>query len=441
MTRTISNELLAQKLAEALRSPVPERTRRDIRLPNVPNKAHAVIGVRRGGKTSFLQRCMADRIDDGEPPDAHLLLSLEDERLVGMSAEDLGWLLEEYRRLTPTIPRGQRTIYLDEIQSIDGWATLVRRLLDEGEFRVFVSGSSAKLLSREIHTALRGRSMETLVHPFSFREALRHRGEEPTHPWHALAPQERINLDAALRRYLDFGGFPEAQTVEGIDRIPLLKGYVDVMLLRDVIERHGVSNTDALRRLQRALLTNPAGRFAMSKFYNDLKSQGGQASKDALYAYLAHLEDAFLVRLVSMHTTSERQRNVNPRKVYPIDTGFIRVYQRGGQQNRGRSLETAILLELERRGATAGWVRVGNDLEVDFCVERFDRAPLLIQVSLDTALPETFEREITALAAAASEYPDAQPVLITLDPAPPSRILPAGITWRPATDWLLDPTA
>jgi uncharacterized protein len=434
--------MLRLKLSEALTAPLPPRTARDVRLPGVPNKAFAVIGVRRGGKTSFLHRRISEQLAAGDPPDTHLLVSLEDERLVGMTAEDLGWLLDEHRRVVPAVREsGRRSLYLDEVQVVADWEVLVRRLLDAFETEVFVSGSSAKLLSSEVHTSLRGRSMEVLVHPFSFREALRHAGDEPERDWGALSPDGRAALEAALRRYLRVGGFPEAQGVEGRDRISLLKGYVDLMVLRDVIERHRVGNVEALRRLQRHLLANPGGPFSVSRFHRDLKSQALAVGEETLHHMLAHLEDAFLVRLVSMHTASERQRMRNPRKAHPIDPGLIPVYERAGRENRGRSLETAILLELERRGYSAGWIRVGDVNEVDFFAEHPVEEPLLIQVSLDTASAATWEREVRSLEAAAEAYPDARPLLITLDPTPPGRPLPKPLEWRSATQWLLMPYA
>ncbi|MCA1790126.1 MAG: ATP-binding protein, partial [Thioalkalivibrio sp.] len=360
MSRVISNDLLRLKLSESLSAGPRELTERDIRIPGVANKAFAVIGVRRGGKTSLLYRRIADAMAAGDAPGTHLLVSLEDERLVGMTAEDLGWMVEEHRRVAPAVrEQGSRTVYLDEVQLVEGWETAVRRLLDSPDTGVFISGSSAALLSSEVHTSMRGRSMEVLVHPFSFREALRHSGQEPTSEWERLGADERAAIDRALRTYLETGGFPEAQGIEARDRIPLIKGYVDVMVLRDVIERHDVTNVEALRRLQRHLLANPAGRFSVSKFYRDLKSQRVAVGEETLYDLLGYLQDAFMVRLISMHSASERQRMRNPRKVYPVDPGIISVYERGGRENRGRGLESAILLELERRGYEMGWVRVG----------------------------------------------------------------------------------
>jgi hypothetical protein len=436
---TISHDLLRLKLSESLAAGTPVLTRRDIRLPAIPGKAFAVIGVRRGGKTSFMAQCRANRTAQGRPSEGQLLLSLEDERLAGLSVAELGWMLEEHARTFPGLREaGGITLYLDEVQTVPGWERLVRRLIDAGSQELFVSGSSARLLSREVASSLRGRAMEVLVHPFSFREALRHAGVEPAEPYERLAPQARAGLDQRLRRYLAEGGFPEAQGASDRDRAALLAGYVDVVVLRDVIERHAVSNPLALRWIERQLLANPGGTFSVKKHYDTLRSQGVSVGKDTLHDYLAHLEDAFLLRTVEMHSSSERQRMVNPRKAYPADPGLIALFERTGRAHQSRALETAVALELERRGGEVSYVRTAEGFEVDFFVHRPGAAPLLVQVCLESEGEETWERELRALLAAAAAYPDARPFLVTLDASPPGRPLPPGLAWAPAARWLLE---
>jgi uncharacterized protein len=436
---TISRDLLRLKLAESLAAETPALTRRDVRLPGIRGKAFAVVGVRRGGKTSFLMQCRADRLAQGRPREAQLLLPLEDERLAGLTVADLNWLLEEHARQFPGLrkPSGL-TLYLDEIQVVPEWEGLVRRLMDAGGVEVFVSGSSAKLLSREVATSLRGRAMEVLVHPFSFREALRHACAEPEGPFERLPPAERAALDQRLRRYLAEGGFPEAQGAAPRDRAALLSGFVDVVVLRDVIERHGVSNPLALRWIERQLLANPGGAFSVKKHYDTLRSQGVSVGKDTLHSYLAYLEDAFLVRTVALHSTSERQRMVNPRKAYPVDPGLISLFERSGRTHHGRALETAVLVELERRGFEVSYVRTEEGFEVDFLAHRAGEKPLLVQVCLESEGDETWDRELRALEAGAREHRSARPCLVTLDSVPPSRPLPPGLTWVPAARWLLE---
>jgi len=414
-------------------------TRRDVRVPAIGGKALAVIGVRRGGKTTFLKQCRQRLFEAGAPAASLLFVSLEDERLLGMSVADLRWLVEEHRRTTgfPTIDR-RLTLLLDEIQTVHGWEGLVRRLMDEGMTDVLVSGSSAKLLSREVATSLRGRAMEVLVHPFSFREALRHAGVEPKSPVAEFDAAGRAELDRRLRQYLLEGGFPEAQGAFAPDRATLLSGYVDILMLRDVIDRHAVSNPVALRWIARQLLANPGGRFSVKKHYDTLRSQGVAVGKDTLHEYLAHLEDAFLVRTIAMHSASERQRMVNPRKAYPIDPGLIALFERTGTEHRGRALETAIMLELERRGCEITYVRTSEGLEVDFLAHSPGGRPVLVQSCLDSEGAETWERELRALEAAHRAMPEARAVLVTLDAEAPTRPMPDGIDWMSAVRWLLD---
>lgn len=433
--------MLGQSLTESVAAPLPELTRRDIREPRVPRKALAVVGARRAGKTSFLWQCLSDRLRSGRPRESLLLLGLEDDRLAGVSVADLDWALEEYYRRYPTVRTqggGQLTLCLDEIQVLPGWERFVRRLLDTERIEVLLSGSSAKLLSREVATALRGRGLELLVHPFSFRETLRHHASEPSTAWHSLGAPERSALDHRLRQYLVAGGYPEAQGLELRDRVSLLTSYVDVAVLRDVIERHSVTNPTALRWLQRQLLGNPAGAFSVQKFFLALKSQGLPIAKDTLHEYLAHLEDAFLVRTVPIATRSVRRRMVNPRKAYPIDPGLIAVFALSAEPETGHALETVVMLELERRGYVVFYVRTRDGAEVDFLARAVGERPLLLQVCADARDSATLARELRALVSARAEHRDARLVLITLDSSPPPRDVPKDVTWMPAARWLLE---
>ncbi len=426
------------KIADGLAALPPPFTRRDVHLPAIPGKALAVIGMRRAGKTYFLWQCLADRLAAGEPRATLLYFNFEDERLAEMQAGDLQHLLEGYFRLHPEWRDRRRvTFFCDEIQVVPGWETFIRRLLDSEQIDIFVSGSSARLLSREVATSMRGRALEVLVHPFSLREALRHAGAEPAQPLAALPKAGRSALEKALRDYLILGGFPEAQGAVERDRGALLRSYVDVAMLRDVIERHQVSNPTALRWLLRHLLSNPAAPFSVQKFYDALRSQGIAVAKDTIHAYLTHLEDTFLIRAVGLHTSSARQRMVNPRKAYPVDPGLIQIYERSGRANLGHALETAVLIELERRGADVGYVRTPDGYEVDFHAQLPDESRWLMQVCATAAAADTLERETRALVAAAPLYPEATPLLLTLDLTPPAQALPAPLRWQSAAAWLL----
>jgi len=431
-------DVIRQKIIDALNFTPPPMTRREVHLPSVPGKAFAVIGMRRSGKTTFLWQCLEDRLAKGAPRQSLLYFSFEDERLTGIQVAELSWLVDEYFRLNP----GMRdvwevTFFFDEIQLVPGWEAFIRRLLDTEKVTVFLSGSSARLLSREVATSMRGRALEVLIHPFSFREMLRHTGAAPEAPWRKLPKATHSGLDHRLRKYLLEGGFPEAVGVPVRDRTALLQSYADIVALRDVIERHSITNPTALRWMQRHLLANAASLFSVQRLYNDLRSQGIPVGKDTLHAYLGYLEDTFLIRTIALHSGSERQRMVNPRKAYPVDPGFIPIYDRSGRQNLGHALETVVLVELERRAKHVSYVRTQEGLEVDFLAASSLEPPELIQACLDISQQETKTREVRALEAASREFPNAKPLLITLDSTPPAPSLPKPIKWMSAAAWLL----
>lgn len=429
-------DLIRRKIIDALAEPVPKLTRRDVHIPGIPNKAIAVIGARRAGKTTFLWQILGERLAGGTPREGLLYFGFEDERLAGMGIADLAMIVDEYYQLHPEWRDGRRPVFfLDEIQTVPGWEIFARRLLETERMDLFVSGSSARLLSREVATSMRGRAMEALVHPFSFREYLRYFGREPDRPADRLAKARRSAVEKDLRSYLTEGGFPESLSAQARDRSQLLRGYVDTSLLRDVIERYGVSNPLALRWMVRHLLANPAGTFSVNKFHADLHSQNIAVAKDTLHAYLSHLEDAFLIRTVSIWSGSERQRMINPRKAYPIDMGLIPVFD-PTRPNLGDALETAVLLELERRGAQVAYFRTAEGFEVDFLAHFPDGSEDLIQVCADLDAPATRERETRALLAAAAERPNARPLLLSLAAAVPPD-LPPILVWQPASEWLL----
>jgi predicted AAA+ superfamily ATPase len=432
---------LIQKLNDALVAEIPGLTRREIRLPVVPGKAIAVIGMRRSGKTCFLSQCMADLLADGAPRESLLMLNFEDDRLAGMDSTDLSFLLECYYQRHPELrDKARVTLFLDEIQLVPGWETFARRVLDSEKVRLFVSGSSASMLSREVHTSMRGRSMEVVVFPFSFREALAHRELLPDKPCQSLPKAQRSLIEKTFRTYLAEGGFPDAQNLDIRDRRPLLQGYVDVAVLRDIIERYGISNPVALRWLQRHLLGNAAASFSIQKFHNALKSQGLPVSKDSLHAFLAYFEDAFLIRTTSIFTASERQRMVNPRKAYPIDPGLISVYEPAGRDNLGHALETAVLIELLRRRCDVRYFRTVSGNEVDFHAVDATGKTWLIQSCADASDPGTFEREIRSLLEAKSQYPQAEALFLLLTPLTTGFEMPEEICCMNPIEWFLQRT-
>ena len=245
--------------------------------------------------------------------------------------------------------------------------------------------------------------------------------------------------ERALLDWLEAGGFPEVQGLDAATRRRLLRDYVDVAMLRDVVERHDVRNVAGLRRLVRHLLGNAGSRFSVEKFHGALRSQGIAIARDTLHQLLSWLEDCFLVRLVWMESASERQRMVNPRKAYPVDPGLIPVFDRTGRANTGHALETAVLVELERRGFEVTYLRTPEGYEVDFVARAPDGGMELVQVCADLSDPATAARELRALAAGGARFPHARKRLLTLTRDGLPAEAPADVEAETACEWLPPP--
>lgn len=436
-------DVLAEKLAESLSSqPSSATARRPTGPVRLPGKATAIIGMRRAGKTTFAHQLRRERHGAGLPAEHLPYLNLEDERLLGIDAAQLGTVVAAHARRFPDArSRGPVVWTFDEIQVVPGWERLVRRLLDTEGHEVVVTGSSAALLSREVATTLRGRAWQVLIHPFSFVEFLDHHDQpipgDPTF----LTASDRARLEHAFMQWLDTGGFPEAQSLDAATRSQLLRDYVDVAVLRDVVERHAVSNVVGLKWLVRHLLGNAAGPFSAEKFHHALKSQGIAIARDTVHHLLAYLEDCFLVRTVWMESASERQRMVNPRKAYPVDAGLIPVFDRTGRANTGHALETAVLVELERRRLEVTYVKTRDGFEVDFLARGPSGDQELIQVCTDLTGPGTLARELRALQAAGQQHPHATQRLLTLIQEAVPANAPAHVHVQPAYEWMLSPGA
>lgn len=229
--------------------------------------------MRRAGKTTFLHQMRRERFEQGTTREQLPYVNFEDERLVDLAAAKLHVIVEAHYRRFPAL-RGRETVTwcFDEIQLVKGWERFIRRLLDTERVEIFLTGSSATMLSREIATSLRGRAWEVVMHPFSFEETLRHLGKPIPPRIDFLSAAERSNIEHTFHAWLITGGFPEAQEPVTATRHQLLHDYVDVAILRDVVERHHVSNIAGLRWMVRHLLGNAGSLFCVEKFYAALKS-------------------------------------------------------------------------------------------------------------------------------------------------------------------------
>jgi hypothetical protein len=401
--------VIREKLGDAVTLSIPPHVRRDAVAVPIVGKVHAVIGMRRAGKTTFLYQCLADRLADGVERERLVYFNFEDERLGGLQAADLGVILDEYYRSFPRHRRSNRVTWcFDEIQLVNGWEKFVRRVLDTEDVEIFVSGSSAKMLSREIATTM-------------------------------LGAREISAWQACFDDYLRVGGFPEASREELRPRlVELLQGYVDTVLFRDVAERHGIANLVALRAFVRQVVRQPARILSISKMHADFRSRGISVSKETLLAFLDHLEDAFLLFTVPVASRSERRRQVNPRKLYVADHGLSVASQAKPGADRGHHLENIVACELQRRAADLAYVKTDAGREVDFLATAHDGVQQLVQVVDDLRETETKERELAALADAAREHPEAGQLLLVGRESPRGAAIPEEVEVQTVWRWLLE---
>ena len=429
--------IIQQRLADAVTMDLPELIERECRLPKIPNKAYAIIGMRRTGKTYFLYQTMQRWLEQGVDRSRLVYFNFEDERLSDMTLNDLHWISDEYFVMFPENRSDKVHFFFDEIQLVEGWEKYVRRLMDTENVQVYVSGSSAKMLSREIASSMRGRSVEAPIYPYSYREFLKAQNIDIPRSHLKINKQMRSMLENQLQKYLTVGGFPEAQGLTPPDRHLLLQGYVNAVLFRDIVDRFNITNIGVLKKLIRHLLRNPGSPFTVNKFYNQLKSQGIRVAKTTLHEYLDHLQDAFLVRTIHIYTQSERKRMVNPVKPYVIDTGLAASYSLMREPDIGHLLENCVFMELCRRHAQTAYLNTPSGYEVDFVAVSLNGTVEAIQVSTDISEPVTRKRECRALYEAGSAMPDAHLLLINISEESTIKTETGAIRVVPAWKWLL----
>ena len=425
-----------------LERPLPTLTRRDVDLPEVANKADAVIGMRRSGKTYRLFQEMQRLVDDGVPRRHILYVNFEDDRLGAVDAAMLDEILETFYGLSPEARSAGAHLFLDEVQVVSGWNRFARRVLESEDVRLYVSGSSAKMLSTEVATEFRGRGFPVELLPFSYRESLRHAGVEP--PTSEPGPRLRSRLESRFLDYLQIGGFPEVQGLDPDKRVQVLQDYVELVLVRDVVERHDRANVAAVRAFAAALLRSSGKMFSVNKVYNDLKSRGIGVGKDTLHLLLDDLDDAFLVFSVEVFRTSQRAREVMPKKAYVIDPGLAQAVSHAMSEDVGARLETAVYLECRRRlgrarqGAISYYVSERGH-EVDFALGQVDEPYVseLVQVCASLSDPATRARELRGLEEAMTELKLDHATIVTLREAERAATAAGTIEIVPAWRWFL----
>ncbi len=408
--------------------------RREQTCPLLPHKALAVIGIRRSGKTTFLRQVWDDLLrTDPARQERLVYVNFFDERLFNLQARQLGELLEAYYELHPGVgPRETLYFFLDELQVVNGWEYFVDRLL-RARHRVFISGSSATLLSKEIASSMRGRSLSVEIFPFSFREVLAAEKKATAE----LGPRERAIALGRFKEYLAQGGFPETLAVEPPLRRRLLQDYLDAVLLRDIIERHNPSDPSAISHLLHLLMNQVGSTCTINKSCERLKAQGLKVNKPEISRAMDWFHDSYLFFSVPILSNSAHKRIVNPKKLYCIDTGMAHHQALSASNDWGHLLENAIFLHLRRQTEAICYFKDAQQREVDFVIQKPEKGCGLIQVAWSLQNPETRRREIDALHSAMSALSVKDATLVTLDEQEEIRSSGKTIHVRPAWSFLL----
>lgn len=336
---------------------------RDVDLNRYIKTGQVVIisGIRRCGKSSLLYLIREKMQLD----DAHCCyFNFDDERIIPDPE-----LPEQVVNLHIELYREQPVLFFDEVQNIPAWEKFVNRMHESG-FKIFVTGSNARLLSSEISTSLTGRNMVLDLFPFSFAEFLRYRGTYPE----SLQPgtRQKALIKAEFNHYLENGGF---RLVVKEDDIELISSYFRDILYRDIIARYRLSQVNEIRQLAIYFATNISRRFS----YSTLQKVSGIKSTSTIKDYLGYYEQSYLYHFLKKFDYSVKKQVMNPKKVYAIDPAISNRLGFNFSTNRGRVLENLVFLELLRRGKEV-YYHAGKG-ECDFLIKEGIHVTKAIQVT------------------------------------------------------------
>ena len=380
------------------------------RIELKPNKniITSIIGPRRIGKTYLIYSFIkANRLEDKD----YLFINFEDAGIASISRDELLNAVFLHAEIYGSPPK---YLFLDEVQAFPGWANIVYTLYERKQYSIVITGSSSKVLSKEIATQLRGRSFPILVLPLSFAEALEFNGIKPIGPLDSITISKIKKL---LSEYLSKGGYPDI-IFNNVEYDKFFKEYLDVLIFRDIVERGNVRNISAIRFLMNAIASSYAKEFSIHKNYSMLKSMGVKVSKKTLYAYTTYFEDAFFCFMLNKFDYSLKKSYLANKKVYLNDTGLA-AYFATLKEEKGRLMENAVLLELLRRGEEGRfevyyWKNI-QGREVDFVIEKEGRVDELIQVTNIENTMQLDEREKLGLLAASKSLNCNKATIITWD--------------------------
>ena len=436
----MNKTILKQTIKEFQEFRFPLIYPRDIKIPLDSKKIVAISGPRRSGKTFLLFYQIKKLLAQKVPRERILYINFDDPRLLPFSSKDMEDLLEAYFELYPSLKNKRNFAFFDEIQNVKNWERSIRRIYDSQNFRIFLTGSSSKFLTKEIASSLRGRAINYELLPFSFREILKVKGIEIKPD--TFYSKTRFTIKKLLSQYLKEGGFPEVVLEKNPDvKIRILKEYLETMFFRDLVERFNIKNQPVLREMIKYLTSNVASLFSLNAFWKWIK-QTYPVGKKTLINYTSALEEIGLFFLVRKFSFSLKEQVQSPRKSYIIDNGLRTAYGFKFSQDIGKVLENSVFLELKHRQAKDPLMEIFywqdyQGKEVDFVIKKGRKIKELIQVCANLEDFKVKKREINSLLKAGKETKCKNFLIITEDYEKEEKIGNKKIKFIPLWKWLL----
>ena len=402
-------------LVEFYEKPIPKRFERNYDYTLLEtNKILSFVGVRRSGKTSYLYQIMHHLQEKGIKKENLIYLNFEDDRLYPLEGNELDSILPSIEEVLNTDNTQNIYLFLDEIQNIENWPRWLRRIHDTQEnISLFVTGSSSKLLSREIGTELRGRTLSTEVFPFSFKEYLSF-NEIPYDTKQLEFSSNRGNILKYFTSYLNNGGFPEILHYPQ-NKKEILQEYFSAIFYKDLVERHAIKSTKMFEDFLKLLVQSIGNVSSLTKLEKNLKSLGHKVSKSTLGEYLDYAQEAYFLFQLPVFSPKIKNQLIYPKKIYGIDNGLLNSLTFKLIEQQSILLENLVFLELIKQKKELFYYKTKNDLEVDFLVKDDVEFKELIQVSVSINDEQTRKREVRALEKAMEELELRKGTIITLD--------------------------
>ena len=402
---------------------------REYDIPTDTKKIVSLIGIRRSGKTYMLYRLIEELRKERDSKNI-IYINFEDDRLFPIKLQDMDALVEAYYELYPHKREEKVYFFLDEVQNIQGWELFVRRIYDTLNIGLFITGSSSKLLSSEIATSLRGRTIVYEIFPFSFKEYLDYKKIDVNF----YSSVSRSFIQNAFNSYLVDGGFAETFGESEEVQKRILKDYLDLIVYKDIIERYSIKNHALLKHLIKYLFSNMATLISFTKLYNEYKSLGYKLSKDTLYEYISYLQEAYTLFTVPIYRNSVKEEQRHPKKLFAIDNGFKKLFDTSLSQDYSKLYENLAFLHLRRKSSEVYYYKEKQEVDI---YAKIDGVGLLINVSYDISSQETLKRELSALKEGMEYFKLAKSYLITKEQEETVQIEDKEIIVLPMWKWLL----